>query len=160
MNTLSRFSLLPVFSLCLFIVAVRAQSVTVIVERANLRGTPSQNGAVVEEVAQDSVFELLKRRGAWFLVQTETYTGWLHGNTIRIDNNNGGEPRQNSETNAGASGTYYPAVPSVRRRRTVPSYTPSYSSGGGRSYIRGPRGGCYYINSNGNKTYVDRSLCN
>lgn len=29
-----------------------------------------------------------------------------------------------------------------------------------RNYIRGPRGGCYYINSNGNKTYVDRSLCN
>ncbi len=30
----------------------------------------------------------------------------------------------------------------------------------GRTYIRGPRGGCYYINSNGNKTYVDRSFCN
>lgn len=29
-----------------------------------------------------------------------------------------------------------------------------------RKYIRGPRGGCYYINGNGNKTYVDRSLCN
>lgn len=29
-----------------------------------------------------------------------------------------------------------------------------------KQYIRGPRGGCYYINSNGNKTYVDRSLCN
>src|SRR5690606_33406875 len=29
-----------------------------------------------------------------------------------------------------------------------------------KTYIRGPRGGCYYINSNGNKTYVDRSLCN
>lgn len=27
-------------------------------------------------------------------------------------------------------------------------------------YIRGPRGGCYYINRNGNKTYVSRSLCN
>jgi hypothetical protein len=27
-------------------------------------------------------------------------------------------------------------------------------------YIRGPRGGCYYINSHGNKVYVDRSLCN
>ena len=24
----------------------------------------------------------------------------------------------------------------------------------------GPQGGCYYINSNGNKTYVDRSECN
>ncbi|MCL7987634.1 hypothetical protein M8998_06755 [Sphingobacterium sp. lm-10] len=29
-----------------------------------------------------------------------------------------------------------------------------------RRYIRGPRGGCYYINRNGNKTYVDRSMCN
>lgn len=27
-------------------------------------------------------------------------------------------------------------------------------------YIRGPRGGCYYINRNGNRTYVDRSRCN
>jgi hypothetical protein len=24
---------------------------------------------------------------------------------------------------------------------------------------RGPKGGCYYINKNGNKTYVDRSCC-
>lgn len=29
-----------------------------------------------------------------------------------------------------------------------------------RSYIRGSRGGCYYINGNGGKTYVDRSMCN
>ena len=38
-------------------------------------------------------------------------------------------------------------------------YSPArrtYSSPG-KSYITGPRGGCYYIN--GNKTYVDRSLC-
>ncbi len=28
-----------------------------------------------------------------------------------------------------------------------------------RTYHRGPRGGCYYINSNGNKTYVARSMC-
>lgn len=29
----------------------------------------------------------------------------------------------------------------------------------GRGLITGPKGGCYYINSNGNKTYVDRSYC-
>jgi hypothetical protein len=29
-----------------------------------------------------------------------------------------------------------------------------------KSYYRGPRGGCYYINSKGNKSYVSRSLCN
>ena len=41
------------------------------------------------------------------------------------------------------------------------SYTAPKPSASSRSsrYIRGPRGGCYYINSSGNKTYVDRSLC-
>jgi endonuclease G len=29
-----------------------------------------------------------------------------------------------------------------------------------RTYLKGSRGGCYYINSSGKKTYVDRSLCN
>ena len=28
-----------------------------------------------------------------------------------------------------------------------------------KNYIRGERGGCYYINSNGNRTYVPRSYC-
>ncbi len=28
-----------------------------------------------------------------------------------------------------------------------------------KKYIRGSRGGCYYINSSGNKTYVDRTMC-
>jgi hypothetical protein len=30
----------------------------------------------------------------------------------------------------------------------------------GNSTITGEKGGCYYINSNGNKTYVDHSYCN
>ena len=32
-------------------------------------------------------------------------------------------------------------------------------SGVQRNLIKGPEGGCYYVNSNGNKTYVDRSEC-
>jgi hypothetical protein len=28
-----------------------------------------------------------------------------------------------------------------------------------RTYHWGPRGGCYYINANGNKVYVDHSYC-
>jgi endonuclease YncB( thermonuclease family) len=30
----------------------------------------------------------------------------------------------------------------------------------GRTYIKGSRGGCYYLNSSGKKVYVDRELCN
>jgi len=33
------------------------------------------------------------------------------------------------------------------------------SRGGSRVYHTGPRGGCYYINGSGNKSYVDRDLC-
>lgn len=29
----------------------------------------------------------------------------------------------------------------------------------GKQLYTGPKGGCYYYNSNGNKTYVDRSEC-
>lgn len=29
----------------------------------------------------------------------------------------------------------------------------------GKVLYEGPRGGCYYINKNNNKTYVDRSFC-
>lgn len=39
---------------------------------------------------------------------------------------------------------------------TLPSASRSPES---RTYSRGHLGGCYYINSNGNKTYVDRNLC-
>jgi hypothetical protein len=30
----------------------------------------------------------------------------------------------------------------------------------GHTLYTGPQGGCYYYNSNGNKSYVDRSNCN
>lgn len=29
----------------------------------------------------------------------------------------------------------------------------------GNQLFKGPKGGCYYKNSNNNKTYVDRSYC-
>lgn len=33
------------------------------------------------------------------------------------------------------------------------------SDDSGRTYVRGSRGGCYYLNGSGKKVYVDRSLC-
>lgn len=60
--------------------------------------------------------------------------------------------------------TYKPA--STTPPTTTPTPTPAptgdtpcgtYNS---KQLYKGPQGGCYYINSNGNKTYVDRSYCN
>ncbi|WP_242084217.1 HNH endonuclease signature motif containing protein [Aestuariivivens sediminis] len=71
-----------------------------------------------------------------------------------------------------SSSSYY-RTPTVKTKKTysppsyttptysVPTYTPSYSSykyssSSSRTIQTGPRGGRYYINSNGNKTYVKR----
>ena len=48
------------------------------------------------------------------------------------------------------------ATPSHQTRTSPPVVRTRQTS---HYYIRGPRGGCYYINGNGTKTYVDRSLC-
>ena len=37
--------------------------------------------------------------------------------------------------------------------------TQQFRGSDGRTYHLGPRGGCYYMNANGNKSYVDRDLC-
>lgn len=47
------------------------------------------------------------------------------------------------------------SVTSESERITTDSPPTTKRSG----FITGPRGGCYYINGNGNKSYVDRSLC-
>jgi hypothetical protein len=66
---------------------------------------------------------------------------------------------------------YLQRNPSTQRAVVRPTYRPSTrssSSGTGtkhiskssRRYIRGPRGGCYYLSGSGKKVYVSRSLCN
>jgi len=65
-------------------VSVFAQdTVTVISIKANLRGTPSTSGLVVMTVNKGENFELIKEDSPWYLVQTPTYVGWIHGNAIR-----------------------------------------------------------------------------
>jgi hypothetical protein len=40
------------------------------------------------------------------------------------------------------------------------NYSRSCGTYNGHNLYKGPNGGCYYINSKGNKTYVDRKHCN
>lgn len=53
--------------------------------------------------------------------------------------------------------TTAPSSPTTTQPQTGDPKCGTYN---GKQLYRGPQGGCYYINSNGNKTYVDRSYCN
>lgn len=69
----------------IFSLAAYSQTASVISENANLRGTPTSKGKVIYTLQKGSKLEVIKQKGAWFLVQHSDYIGWLHGNTIRLD---------------------------------------------------------------------------
>jgi hypothetical protein len=47
----------------------------------------------------------------------------------------------------------------TKEDNTGSTSTPDCGTYNGHQLYKGPQGGCYYINSNGNKTYVDASEC-
>ncbi len=128
---------------------VPSECVRVTASSAALRGRPSPGGKVVDMVSKGVQLESIAKRDAWVLVQTEDYAGWVEGKWI--------EP-----CNAAISSSI-PVLPSAPPANTSPSSSSSGSSdpsGDGRTYTRGPRGGCYYLSPSGKKVYVDHSMCN
>lgn len=57
-------------------------------------------------------------------------------------------PPPSTGTQPAANASATPSVPATVKA------TP-----GARVYLKGPRGGCYYVNSSGTKVYVDRKYC-
>jgi ketosteroid isomerase-like protein len=72
----------------------------------------------------------MKRKGMWQVIAWQS--------TI--------VPEPKAETKPAASG--------------VTAATNAPSSDGTHAYLKGSRGGCYYLNSGGAKTYVDHKFCN
>jgi hypothetical protein len=135
------------FFLLILCVTTTAQTRTarVIAENANLRETPSTTGLAEGVVSEGMVVKILDEKLPWYVVRVGDRVGWMHGATLLIiENTTASEPEP--------------------MRVVVPAETYSLPrptrSTAGRVYIRGPRGGCYYISDSGSKVYVDRSVCN
>lgn len=73
--------------LCLAFCAF-GQTAIVISEKTSLRGTSTNKGLVVDILAKNDTVEIVKQKGAWFLVQSLKYVGWVQGNDIKILSNN------------------------------------------------------------------------
>lgn len=134
----------------IFSLAIFGQDASVIAENANLRGTPNQSGKVVDTLPQGASLQVIQQKGAWFLVQTSDYVGWIHGDTIKYT------------SSASTAPLMQPIVVPIPRPTSSPATTRQTSTpkSSSNSYIRGPRGGCFYYTASGRKQYVDRSLCN
>lgn len=111
-----------------------------------LRAEPSTSSGIIVTVSVGSAVQSSKTEGLWHYATYGNYSGWIRGDYLATS-------RPVPQRTAPA--TAMPLVSAPARQRASQPYRSSSRSG----YIRGPRGGCYYINRNGNKTYVSRSLC-
>jgi hypothetical protein len=148
-------NLLSIIFIFVFSLSAFGQTAVVITDNANLRGTPTEKGKVVEKLKRETPLEVLKQRDVWFLVQTIDYVGWISGDAVKLTS-----PLtiDTIDEIAIPKKTQNSAPPTIAQQpEPQPSKAQTTDS---RTYIRGSRGGCYYINSNGKKTYVDKSLCN
>lgn len=129
-------------------VAATAQTRTarVIAQNANLRETPGTTGLAVSVVSEGTIVKVLDEKVPWYVVRIGDRVGWMHGATLLllddITTTLEGEPVR---------------VTAPAETYSVPQTTRTSRD---RLYIRGPRGGCYYLSGSGRKVYVDRSLCN
>jgi hypothetical protein len=124
----------------------QTRTARVIAENANLRETPSITGLAEGEVPEGMVGKTLDEKLPWYVVRVGDRVGWMHGATLLFIDN------------AATSSEREPVrVITPAETYSLPQPTRSTAD---RAYIRGPRGGCYYISGSGRKVYVDRSMCN
>ena len=122
----------------------QTRTARVIAENANLRETPSTTGLAEGEVTEGTIVKILDEKLPWYVVRVGDRVGWMHGATLLF--------MDEATTTSDATTT--------QERDPVRVIAPTTRSNTGRVYIRGPRGGCYYISGSGSKVYVDRSVCN
>jgi hypothetical protein len=154
-------SLSPVIALLFFLLPVTAQTARyarVISPNANLRDTPSTVSGTEQEIDEGTIIKVLDEKLPWYVVRAGNRVGWMHGNTIEFIHIGSANPLTPRRQNVVPD--YPPPTLSIPRQESP--IEPSTRSSGARAggYIRGPRGGCYYISGSGRKVYVDRSMCN
>lgn len=138
----------------------QGRTATVISERGNLRETPSQTAEVKQEVAVGTSIKVLDQKGAWYVVRIDDSVGWMHGNTFRFGSSSSVDQLKPALDDASPSPAESASRPTRSRADSAQSNNSGARSSSGRTYVRGPRGGCYYYSGSGRKVYVDHSLCN
>ena len=143
--------------LLLFLIGISAvvsysQAAVVTGSYAFLRGTPATTGAVVDTLAADSKVQVIKYDGDWVLVQSNPFVGWLHRTSVKVSNSTKTLTLPDKTT---AAAVVKPDSSAKDNSSAKTAAAPTTK----RTYIRGPRGGCYYVEPEGKKVYVAHSLC-
>jgi hypothetical protein len=103
-------------------------------------------------------------KDGWVEIQFEDHTGYVPEDAIAFDWED--MLLTDAETDELKLGRYYQFVPTPaykvkldKEQAAEERAMRAANAAPSRKYYTGPRGGCYYINSRGNKQYVDHSYC-
>jgi len=135
---------------------------------AELRTKPYWQSQIIELIVKDTPVGVLTSEGIYCKVKYEDHIGYIEHsdlvwskeleklkNEVKLNTSNQNSQQMGVYSSSSSTKSSTKSNTSSSRSSTS-KYTPSTR----RVYHTGPKGGCYYINSNGNKTYVDRSKCN
>ncbi|QDK80883.1 hypothetical protein EXU85_20610 [Spirosoma sp. KCTC 42546] len=130
---------------------------------SDLKLEPSMSSKTIYTIPEGSVLKITHHNSSYWAAEINGNKGYL-GKTYVIATGKTPEEVEKIAAPAGESEQTVEQVlvetnqylkssnskkTSLRRVSTSSNY-----------YIRGPRGGCYYLTASGRKQYVDRSLCN
>lgn len=118
-------------------------------EGAKLKEVPEVFAEAFKTFPEGVKLTVIGKEGSYFHVCSSNECGFMSDLWFKADKNKALLNSVESKTAISKQ--------SIKTKQSTTSKSNRNSTG--RSYIRGPRGGCYYINSNGKKTYVDRSNC-
>ncbi|MGO4920635.1 hypothetical protein [Maribacter spongiicola] len=147
-----------------FLDKIKDSSLTAIARKgAKLKNRPSLYADIISTFIENKEVIILEYHDSYFEVCQGSLCGymseiWIKSNdsTSEFIKSIDTEKKLNNNLNNTPS-SFSTSIKSTNSSSS--SYKPKrYRSS--RAYYRGSRGGCYYINSSGNKSYVSRSLCN
>ena len=121
---------------------------------AKLKRGPSPSDEIIKIFEENTKVIIIDYKDGYFSVCINLYCGFMSEVWIKMtDLTSEFLSLKKNETNHISSPESNSISPNSTNTKSVRYKT-------SRVYRRGPRGGCYYINSNGNKTYVSKSYCN
>ncbi|HDZ07080.1 hypothetical protein LCGC14_0166830 [marine sediment metagenome] len=147
-----------------FLDKIKDSSLTAIARKgAKLKNKPSLYADIISTFIENKEVIILEYHDSYFEVCQGSLCGymseiWIKSNATTSEFIKSIETEKKLSTNFNSTpSSFSSSVKSTNSSSS--SYKPNrYRSS--RTYYRGSRGGCYYINSSGNKSYVSRSLCN
>ncbi len=134
---------------------VKENAIPTILKRSSLLyEKPSKYSNIIKKLKSKSKVLIVKyyEYGGYFRAIHNDEIGYINEKDIKLTKNIKNLKKTNKYYSNSSNNKS-----SFQNNSKKQNFKRTYTS---RRYYRGPRGGCYYINSNGNKTYVSRSLCN